>query len=51
MAKRQSDDTVRKHLQQSKALGKQMSRSGEGVVRSLRRAASSLRRYPPATSN
>jgi hypothetical protein len=46
--KSRSGDTVRKNLKESKELGKQMNRSGDAVVRHLKRAASKLRQSAPA---
>jgi hypothetical protein len=50
MAKQHTGDSVRKDLQRAKELRKEMNRSADGVVRSLRRAADGLRRSGPAAS-
>jgi hypothetical protein len=38
-----SNDEIRKHLEESKRLGREMDRAADGVVRHLRRAAELLR--------
>jgi hypothetical protein len=50
MAKQHPGDSVRKDLQRAKELRKEMNRSADGVVRSLRRAADGLRRSAAASN-
>ena len=50
MANERPGDEVRKNLEQARELRKEMNRSADGVVRSLRRAAEALRRSEQAAS-
>lgn len=50
MSANHSGDEVRKHLEESRKLGREMDRSADAVVRHLRRAAELLRQSGAASS-
>jgi hypothetical protein len=50
MSEKNSGDEVRKHLEESRKLGREMDRSADEVVRHLRRAAELLRQSGAASN-
>jgi hypothetical protein len=50
MSEKQSSDEVRRHLEESRRLGKEANRSADAVVRHLRRAAELLRQSGTASN-
>jgi hypothetical protein len=50
MSENHLGDEVRKHLEESRKLGREMERSADAVVRHLRRAAELLRQSSAASS-
>jgi hypothetical protein len=50
MSDKHSNDEIRRHLEESKRLGRAMDRSADEVIRHLRRAAELLR-HPQGVTN